>query len=98
MGGIYEMEPKSPIGQAVAVLMMSIGVLFMAMPIAIVGSCFSQTWFDQDRIILMKKFQNRISQHGYTVDDLQEVFDEVDEETTGHARAQSMRHREHYAA
>ena len=60
--------------------MMFLGVIFLSMPIAIVGTSFSQTWFEQDIIILVEKVRSRMRQQGYTTDDLKEVFNELDED------------------
>mmetsp|Transcript_104809 Transcript_104809/g.197516 ORF Transcript_104809/g.197516 Transcript_104809/m.197516 type:complete len:475 (-) Transcript_104809:30-1454(-) len=53
------------------------------MPIAIVGSVFSQTWFDQDRIVLLDKVRSRLRAQGYNCEDCEEVFDEVDKDRSG---------------
>eukprot|EP00392_Amoebophrya_sp_AT5.2_P013148 g13259.t1 len=55
----------------------------MAMPIAIVGSTFSEIWFNRDQYVLIQKVRNRMSQQGYSMQDLREVFDEVDEDESG---------------
>ena len=62
---------------------MFLGVIFLSMPIAIVGTSFHQTWFDQDVIILIEKVRTRMRWQGYTPDDLREVFDELDENGSG---------------
>ncbi|CAD7962957.1 unnamed protein product, partial [Amoebophrya sp. A120] len=80
---VYGTAAQSALAQAIAVLWMYLGVIFLSMPIAIVGTCFSQTWFDQDRIVLVEKVRSRMRQQGYTTDDLREVFDEVDEDGSG---------------
>ena len=48
VGPFYDKGAFSVVGQLVELVLMLCGVMFMAMPIAIVGTCFSQTWFDQD--------------------------------------------------
>lgn len=83
VGEVYNLEPVSGAGRFVALFLMTFGVMFMAMPIAIVGTCFSQTWFDQDRILLLDKVRGRIQQQGFTIDNLYEVFTEVDEDDSG---------------
>ena len=45
----FGIEVKSDVGQWIAITMMILGVVFMAMPIAIVGTCFSDTWFNRGR-------------------------------------------------
>lgn len=83
VGPFYGMEAQSPAGQLVALTIVFFGMLFMAMPIAIVGACFSQTWFDQDRIVLLNMVRNRLEAQGYLPQDLRDVFDEVDADESG---------------
>ena len=80
---VDEKDIVSRFGRAVAVVMMFLGVMFLSMPIAIVGSSFSQTWFTKETIILIEKVRSRMRQQGYTTDDLREVFDELDEDGSG---------------
>lgn len=77
------MEAVSPAGKLVALTIVFFGMLFMAMPIAIVGSCFSQTWFDQDRIMLLDQVRSRLQAQGFSQEDLQTVFEEVDQDKSG---------------
>jgi hypothetical protein len=46
------------------VLMMFLGVIFLAMPISIVGTIFSQTCFNREVIILVEKVRSRMRQQG----------------------------------
>tara|TARA_A100001015_G_C15029180_1_gene732182 strand:+ start:2342 stop:2608 length:267 start_codon:yes stop_codon:yes gene_type:complete len=75
----------------IAIVMMILGVIFMAMPIAIVGTCFSETWFNQDQIVLIQKVRNRMKQQGFSTEDLRDVFDEVDEDQSGEIEFQEFR-------
>lgn len=83
VGPFYHLEPVTKAGRLVAAILMMVGVMFMAMPIAIVGTCFSETWFDQDRIILIDKVRTRLEQQGFEIANLREVFDEIDEDGSG---------------
>lgn len=83
VGSHYGLQAASSMGQVTAICLMAFGMLFMAMPIAIVGSVFSQTWFDQDRIVLLEKVRSRMKAQGYRWDDVEEVFDEVDKDRSG---------------
>jgi len=82
-GPFYDKQAESAVGQAVACSLMLFGMVFMAMPIAIVGSCFSQTWFDQDRIILLEMVRSRLLAQGFTPADTRDAFDEVDGDGSG---------------
>ncbi|CAD7944313.1 unnamed protein product [Amoebophrya sp. A25] len=79
----FGIEVKSEVGRLIAITMMVAGVIFMAMPIAIVGTSFSEIWFNRDQYVLIQKVRNRMTQQGYTKADLREVFDEVDEDCSG---------------
>ncbi|CAD7943192.1 unnamed protein product, partial [Amoebophrya sp. A25] len=80
---VYGKDVASDPGRVWSVIMMFLGVIFLSMPIAIVGTSFSQTWFEQDIIILVEKVRSRMRQQGYTTDDLREVFNELDEDGSG---------------
>lgn len=82
-GPFYGMQAVSRGGQVIVCALMVFGMLFMAMPIAIVGYCFSETWFNQDRILLLDKVRTRLQAMGYTHTDIHEVFHEVDADGTG---------------
>lgn len=82
-GPFYGKQANSFGGRSTVIFLMVFGMLFMAMPIAIVGSCFSETWFDQDRIVLLEKVRSCLLAQGYTSQNISEVFDEVDEDGSG---------------
>ncbi|CAD7954622.1 unnamed protein product [Amoebophrya sp. A120] len=80
---VYGKDVASNGGRVWSVIMMFLGVIFLSMPIAIVGTSFSKTWFEQDIIIVVEKVRSRMRQQGYTTDDLREVFNELDEDGSG---------------
>jgi len=82
-GPFYGMQAVSWAGQAAVCALMVLGVAFMAMPITVVGCCFAQTWFEQDRIALLENLRSRLIAQGCTPDDLLEVFEEVDANRSG---------------
>jgi len=64
-GPFYGLQAASAVGQTVAVCLMFFGMTFMAMPIAIVGSVFADTWFHQDRLLLLENVRTRLQAQGY---------------------------------
>eukprot|EP00927_Polykrikos_kofoidii_P050252 TRINITY_DN44172_c0_g1_i1.p1 TRINITY_DN44172_c0_g1~~TRINITY_DN44172_c0_g1_i1.p1 ORF type:complete len:888 (+),score=149.30 TRINITY_DN44172_c0_g1_i1:213-2666(+) len=82
-GPFYGLEAASTLGQTTVCALMVFGMTFMAMPIAIVGACFSDSWFNQDRIMLLDNVSSRLTEQGYTPQDLRDVFDEVDQDCSG---------------
>ena len=61
---VNRIEVASTGGHIFTVLMMFLGVIFLSMPIAIVGTSFSQCWFDKDMIVLVEKVRSRMRQQG----------------------------------
>lgn len=49
-------------------------VLFMAMPLALVGGAFSEAWQGRDKILLMQKTRHRLKQFGFTAYDIPVLF------------------------
>lgn len=90
-GPFYNMEAVSGGAKAVVATMMAFGMLFMAMPIAIVGACFKETWFNQDRIILLSLVRSRLQAQGYRPQDLKDVFAEVDADGSGEVDFQEFK-------
>jgi len=82
-GPFYSMQASSAGGKMTVCALMVFGMVFGAMPIAIVGSCFSNTWFDKDRIMLLAHVRGRLNAQGYTPEDVRDVFDEVDVDGSG---------------
>jgi len=82
-GPFYNMEAQSATGHVVVCILMFVGMIFMAMPIAIVGTSFSQTWFDQDRILVLDMMRSRLVDQGFTISDARLAFDEVDGDGSG---------------
>lgn len=80
---IYRFHPATPGAQVTAILLMICGVTFMAMPLTIVGTCFSQTWFAQDRILLLDRIRTRLKKLGHSLETLPEVFDDIDANCSG---------------
>merc|ERR1719199_981662 len=55
----------------------------MAMPLAIVGTAFADTWENRGCILMRQKISNRFVQGGITRDVLRKVFSEVDIDGSG---------------
>jgi len=72
--GYGDITPVSVEGHCVVSLLMIISVLYMAIPLGIVGHAFTQVWEDRDRILLVKKTQAALLQWGYTANDIPLVF------------------------
>eukprot|EP00397_Hematodinium_sp_SG-2012_P002055 GEMP01002061.1.p1 GENE.GEMP01002061.1~~GEMP01002061.1.p1 ORF type:complete len:1284 (+),score=216.26 GEMP01002061.1:117-3968(+) len=80
---VFAVQPRHEISKVLSMIVMVSGVIFMAMPIAVVGNCFSQSWLDRDRIILIGKMRQRMNQKGFAISDLNDIFNEVDKDQSG---------------
>mmetsp|Transcript_23579 Transcript_23579/g.42599 ORF Transcript_23579/g.42599 Transcript_23579/m.42599 type:complete len:673 (+) Transcript_23579:58-2076(+) len=81
--GYGDKTPESVPGYLIASSLAVCSVLYMAMPIGIIGNAFTQIWQDRDRILLMIKTRDRLLQSGYEAKDLPNLFREYNTEGTG---------------
>jgi len=76
--GYGDFSPSSPVGKICSVLLMIFGPLYMAMPLGIVGTVFSEIWNDRHRLLLMQQMRNCVLNAGYTPSDLRQMFCLID--------------------
>jgi len=81
--GYGDVTPKSSAGTLVMAILVICSVLYMAMPIGIIGNEFTHIWEDRDRILLMIRTRERLLQWGYTARDMARVFRRFDESSDG---------------
>ena len=55
VGPHFQVEAKSRLGQYLTVVLCVLGVIFMALPLTIIGTHFNATWQDKDRILLVEE-------------------------------------------
>lgn len=70
-------------GRLVASVLCFCSVLFMAMPLAVIGNAFTQTWTDRNRILLMLRTRERLTTWGYTAKDMPKLFRDFDANNNG---------------
>ena len=76
--------PASELGRIVTVCAMVFGVLFLSMPLAIVGNNFCLTWDDRNRVIFIEQFKDRVFRHEkFSRAALEKVFQEIDTDGVG---------------
>jgi len=81
--GYGDVTPESNTGSVVIALTIVCSVLYMAMPIGIIGNAFTQIWSDRDRILLTVRTRERFAQWGYTAKDMQMLFQHFDRNNNG---------------
>jgi len=72
--GYGDITPQTSGGSVITGALVVVTVLYMAIPLGIVGDAFTQTWNERDRILLMQRTRERLTQWGYTAHDIPELF------------------------
>ncbi|CAK9062653.1 Potassium voltage-gated channel subfamily B member 1 (Voltage-gated potassium channel subunit Kv2.1), partial [Durusdinium trenchii] len=81
--GTCDMAPTTWPGKIIAGMLCVISVLFMAMPISVLGNAMSNTWADRHRILLMTQTRRRLKNLGYTAEDMPKLFKKFDKDGNG---------------
>jgi hypothetical protein len=76
--GYGDLVPVTDVGRSITSVVILLGVLCMAMPIAIVGYAFTETWRNRTRILVVGRMRDRLHQWGYCEDDLRLMFRKFD--------------------
>ena len=58
-------------------------VLFMAMPLSVLGNAMSQTWADRHRIVLITQTRRKLKNLGYTAEHMPKLFSKFDKDGNG---------------
>jgi len=81
--GYGDLTTQSDAGKIVTGALILTGVIYMAMPLSIVGATFTRVWDDRDRIIVYKKVMKRWAESGYSHEALADFFLQVDADKSG---------------
>ena len=81
--GFGDIVPITVAGKITVSVLIITGVLYMAMPLAIVGSNFLQVWEERDRILLIKRVKERLVEYGFSPNDLVHAFQSFDSDNDG---------------
>ena len=81
--GFGDVYPITVAGKITVSVLIITGVMYMAMPLAIVGSNFLQVWEDRDRILLVRRIKDRLVQYGFSPNDLVHAFRSCDSDLDG---------------
>jgi hypothetical protein len=85
--GYGDVVPLSTEGKIVASILIAMSILYMSMPLSIVGSNFTQVWNDRDRILLIEKTRQRLRELGFSHDDVKNAFVAFDTDGSGDIEA-----------
>jgi len=75
--------PNTPLGQMATCLLILLGVCYMAMPLAIVGSTFMEVWESRDKLLMRMKVQEKLAITGIGKQQLEELFVAFDTDGSG---------------
>merc|ERR1712216_374760 len=90
--GYGDVTPRSNTGRCLVIVCMIVGVLLMAMPLAIVGNNFVQVWEDREKVTAVEKLKNCLfSQNHFSSEAVKEVFNAIDEDESGTLSFQELR-------
>eukprot|EP00928_Gymnodinium_smaydae_P099703 TRINITY_DN9588_c0_g2_i1.p1 TRINITY_DN9588_c0_g2~~TRINITY_DN9588_c0_g2_i1.p1 ORF type:complete len:590 (+),score=69.08 TRINITY_DN9588_c0_g2_i1:69-1838(+) len=81
--GYGDVIPMTAQGRIVVVVLVVTSALYMAVPLGIIGNCFSDVWRDRERILLLHVLRTRLSQWGYSPYDIPVMFDHFDKDKDG---------------
>merc|ERR1719464_1662999 len=89
--GYGDKTPKTTLGRGVIVVLVVTSALYMAIPIGILGQCFSEVWRDRDRLELVRRVRNRFIEHGYTPEACLNIFATFDTDKSGNLTLDEFR-------
>mmetsp|Transcript_76716 Transcript_76716/g.237606 ORF Transcript_76716/g.237606 Transcript_76716/m.237606 type:complete len:281 (-) Transcript_76716:203-1045(-) len=90
--GYGDIYPTTDAGILITSMLIIVSVLYMAIPLGIVGEAFAQTWQDRDRLLLMHRTRDRLRQWGYSASDIPILFGITDGNADGELSLYEFRH------
>ena len=81
--GYGDVTPSSTAGSIIVSVLVVFSVLYMAMPLSIVGNAFTEVWQERDFILLRNRVKRKLGQMGYGPFDLPHVFNLFDSDGDG---------------
>mmetsp|Transcript_56011 Transcript_56011/g.181579 ORF Transcript_56011/g.181579 Transcript_56011/m.181579 type:complete len:510 (+) Transcript_56011:49-1578(+) len=65
-------------GRFVSSAIFVVGMLYMAIPLGIVGNAFNKVWLDRERLMLLQQVREHFSHAGYNRQDIRDMFESLD--------------------
>jgi len=81
--GYGDYTPETTAGHMVASALIISSMLYMAVPLGIVGNAFSEVWGDRDRLLVTKRFRDAFLEGGFTLQAFQDIFSIFDADGNG---------------
>jgi voltage-gated potassium channel len=81
--GYGDVTVETTEGHVVVTILIACSVLFMAMPIGVLGNAFASAWSERDLIMLINQTRRRLAQWGHTPSDLPQFFLRYDADGDG---------------
>ncbi|KAH8057017.1 voltage-gated potassium channel [Aureococcus anophagefferens] len=81
--GYGDVTPLTDGGRIVTVMAMLFGVLFISMPLAIVGNNFCLVWDDKERVIFVEKLKEQLALRGMGPSDMLATVEAMDADGSG---------------
>ncbi|CAE7198518.1 KCNB2 [Symbiodinium sp. CCMP2592] len=81
--GYGDVTPSTTAGRMLAGVLCFLSVLFMAMPISVLGNAMTHAWADRSRILLMTRTRQRLKSYGYEASDMPSLFRKFDSNGNG---------------
>lgn len=75
--------PESILGKVIISALVTSSTLYMAIPIGIIGNCFSHVWTDRDKILLVERMRQVFVLNGFTANDVPVLFNHFDPDGNG---------------
>eukprot|EP00747_Dinoflagellata_sp_TGD_P192509 gnl/TRDRNA2_/TRDRNA2_57470_c0_seq1.p1 gnl/TRDRNA2_/TRDRNA2_57470_c0~~gnl/TRDRNA2_/TRDRNA2_57470_c0_seq1.p1 ORF type:complete len:169 (+),score=19.95 gnl/TRDRNA2_/TRDRNA2_57470_c0_seq1:2-508(+) len=72
--GYGDVVPQTTPGTICVGVLVVVAVLYMSMPVGIIGNAFTQVWQDRDRILITRRVQQHLQKWGYTGQDIFALF------------------------
>mmetsp|Transcript_110966 Transcript_110966/g.294869 ORF Transcript_110966/g.294869 Transcript_110966/m.294869 type:complete len:621 (-) Transcript_110966:106-1968(-) len=89
--GYGDVTPTTTGGLLAVCCIIPCSVLYMSMPIGIVGNAFTRIWSDRDRILLTIKTRERLKEWGYTAADTKMLLRHFDSNRNGELNLNEFR-------
>mmetsp|Transcript_6117 Transcript_6117/g.11202 ORF Transcript_6117/g.11202 Transcript_6117/m.11202 type:complete len:541 (-) Transcript_6117:105-1727(-) len=76
--GYGDLTPNTTEGKACVSLLIITSLLYLSIPFGILGSAFTLAWSQRDAVIAVRKLRKRLSNHGFTSEDMRKLLQHFD--------------------